>query len=433
MIMNKYILPATILCLVLLVVSCKGNDKNNHNATPPFVLLISIDGLTPEYIFTEQASISYLKEFLTAGSYAESVEGVVPTLTYPSHTTILTGQYPTQHGIYSNTKFSNREPTKWYWYADEIKTKTLWDVAKARNKVVASIQWPVSVNADIDFNFPPYWYGKSKQDASLVGPIVTPNLISELETDELLKGQGLQQDLQRIAIAGQLINRKEVDFVTLHLGSFDMAGHQQGHLSLQAKQILEQIDSTLKTLEDRIKATHGSNYIIAIVSDHGFYEVSNQISLNTLIYQAGLITLNEGEVEKWQAFAWGDGGSAAIMLNEHDKALGQKVKTLLDEYRATPGSGIANVLERDQFDRFAYPQADFLLEAEIGYHFVQFPVTQNQIKKTIKSVSSHGRFPQRDDMKAIFLVKGEGISPGKNLGDIQMIDIFPILAERLAQ
>jgi hypothetical protein len=36
-------------------------------------------------------------------------------------------------------------------------------------------------------------------------------------------------------------------------------------------------------------------------------------------------------------------------------------------------------------------------------------------------------------MKAVFLVKGEGISPGKNLGDIKMIDIFPILAERLAQ
>ncbi len=41
--MNKYIFPATILCLVLLVVSCKGNGKINHNAAPPFVLLISID------------------------------------------------------------------------------------------------------------------------------------------------------------------------------------------------------------------------------------------------------------------------------------------------------------------------------------------------------------------------------------------------------
>jgi predicted AlkP superfamily pyrophosphatase or phosphodiesterase len=432
--MNKLILPVTVLCFVLLVVSCKGNDKNKHIATnTPFVLLISIDGLTPEYIFTEQASIPYLKDFLIAGSYAQSVEGVIPTLTYPSHTTILTGQYPAQHGIYSNTKFSSSEPAKWYWYADEIKTETLWDVAKARNKVVASVQWPVSVNADIDFNIPPYWYGQPEKDPSLVDSIETPNFISELETGELLKGQGLQQDLQRIAITDQLISKKEIDFVTLHLGSFDMAGHQQGHLSPQAKQRLEQIDNALQTLEDRIKATHGSNYIISIVSDHGFYEVSNNISLNTLFYQAGLITLNEGEVGNWQAFAWGDGGSVAILLNEDDENLRQNVKTILNEYKISSGSGIASILERDQFDRFAYPQADFLLEAEIAYQFVQFPVAQSPIKKAVKSVSNHGRFPQRDDMKAVFLVKGEGIPPGKNLGDIKMIDIFPILAERLAQ
>src|ERR1700676_2665664 len=72
------------------------------------VILISIDGLKPEYVLGADArglKIPNLRRFLKAGSYSPGVHGVVPTLTYPSHTTLITGATPAKHGVYSNTTF----------------------------------------------------------------------------------------------------------------------------------------------------------------------------------------------------------------------------------------------------------------------------------------------------------------------------------------
>ena len=72
------------------------------------VLLISIDGLQPaDVLQAEQRGIDVpnLKRFITDGSYANSVRGVLPTITYPSHATLLTGASPSRHGIVGNNSF----------------------------------------------------------------------------------------------------------------------------------------------------------------------------------------------------------------------------------------------------------------------------------------------------------------------------------------
>ena len=81
------------------------------------------------------------------GSYADGVIGVYPTLTYPSHTTIITGRMPAEHGIYSN--LSSRQPGKnvgdWFWFANAIKVPTLWDEARAHHMTTGTVFWPVAV------------------------------------------------------------------------------------------------------------------------------------------------------------------------------------------------------------------------------------------------------------------------------------------------
>jgi uncharacterized membrane protein YdcZ (DUF606 family) len=42
-----------------------------------------------------------LQRILREGAHASGVRGVLPTVTYPSHTTIVTGIWPARHGIYS--------------------------------------------------------------------------------------------------------------------------------------------------------------------------------------------------------------------------------------------------------------------------------------------------------------------------------------------
>ena len=132
--------------------------------------MISIDGLKPEYITQADAhgmKLPYLRTLLDNGTYAEGVVGIWPTVTYPSHTTLITGVWPAEHGIYNNQVFDpeQRFGGAWNWYASAIRVPTLWQVAHQAGLRTASVGWPVSTGAtDVDYLIPEYWRGTSPGD-----------------------------------------------------------------------------------------------------------------------------------------------------------------------------------------------------------------------------------------------------------------------------
>jgi predicted AlkP superfamily pyrophosphatase or phosphodiesterase len=72
------------------------------------VLLVSVDGLRPDYVLDKSAEglrIPNLKRMPTDGAYVSGVRGVLPTVTYPSHATLVTGVSPARHGICANITF----------------------------------------------------------------------------------------------------------------------------------------------------------------------------------------------------------------------------------------------------------------------------------------------------------------------------------------
>jgi predicted AlkP superfamily pyrophosphatase or phosphodiesterase len=145
------------LSLLLLVIA----GRERAHAAP--VLMISVDGLKPEYVLDADAhglKIPFLRSLLRDGAYARGVTGVWPTVTYPSHTTLLTGVAPAEHGIYNNLEFDpkNTFANAWYWYGQRIRAPTLWQAAHEAGLSTASIGWPVSVGATaVDFLIPEYW------------------------------------------------------------------------------------------------------------------------------------------------------------------------------------------------------------------------------------------------------------------------------------
>ena len=94
--------PFTGLLLVLLAIGSIPVARGEAQEAPrPLLLLISIDGLRPDYVTAAdsyQAKIPHLRRFLKDGAFADGVEGVIPTVTYPSHTTLITGVWPATHG-----------------------------------------------------------------------------------------------------------------------------------------------------------------------------------------------------------------------------------------------------------------------------------------------------------------------------------------------
>src|SRR5712692_7023075 len=158
----------TFACLfltpILLAASLQATQNPTVQTAQPrrdtHVIMISIDGLVPDY-YLEPARLGLkvpnLVKMKLGGAYAEGVEGIFPTVTYPAHTTMITGVRPAVHGIVQNRIFeapTDPQTREWYWYADAIKTETLWSMAKKAGLVTATVGWPVTVGANIDYNVP---------------------------------------------------------------------------------------------------------------------------------------------------------------------------------------------------------------------------------------------------------------------------------------
>jgi hypothetical protein len=101
---------------------------------------------------------------------ASAVTGVLPTVTYPSHTTLVTGVAPATHGILNNSPFDplHRNQDGWMWYAEDIKAETLWAAARKAGFVSSSVDWPVTVGAPIAFNIVQYWRATTEDDHKLL-------------------------------------------------------------------------------------------------------------------------------------------------------------------------------------------------------------------------------------------------------------------------
>jgi predicted AlkP superfamily phosphohydrolase/phosphomutase len=96
------------------------------------VVLLSVDGLDHRYLRDCDRlglKIPNLRRLMREGAWAQGVIGEVPTITWPSHTTILTGVPPSVHGIQQNQR----------WDYSLIQVKTLWDALAAAHRTSAAI------------------------------------------------------------------------------------------------------------------------------------------------------------------------------------------------------------------------------------------------------------------------------------------------------
>ncbi|HKN21814.1 MAG TPA: ectonucleotide pyrophosphatase/phosphodiesterase [Terracidiphilus sp.] len=418
------------------------------------VLMISIDGLKPEYITQADAhgmKIPYLRTLIANGTYAEGVVGVWPTITYPSHTTLLTGVWPDEHGITNNQEFDPLQKFggAWNWYAAGIHAPTLWQVAHKAGLRTASVGWPVSVGAtDVDFLIPEYWRDKNvssssdPQDRWLMAALARPDtLLEQLEaaTGPYMNGNdtSIGGDEIKTRYTLEILKRYKPAFMTLHLSSLDDSQHAHGPFSPEACADLEAIDGMVARLAHQEFANDPSA-VVVIVSDHGFMNITHSINLAIPFLQAGLAegTLNPEtkapEISSWKAEPWLAGGMAAIMLHDpNDHATEQQVHDMLVKLAADPENGIAEVLDREAIHiRGAFPDAAFLVVFKPGYH-AETALSGSLITPVAGTRGSHGFSPEYPEMRASFFAVGAGIAHHRDLGVVDMRQIAPTIAKML--
>ena len=91
------------------------------------LVVISVDGLDNRYLANANRMglrIPNLRKLMRTGEVSKGVIGVWPTITWPSHTTIITGVDPIVHGILGNRKPPS-EGGDYYWSVNLLHARTL--------------------------------------------------------------------------------------------------------------------------------------------------------------------------------------------------------------------------------------------------------------------------------------------------------------------
>ena len=409
------------------------------------VLMISVDGLMPSsYTSPGPARIPVLRGLAAEGASAKGVISVLPSVTYPAHTTLITGVNPGVHGILNNGMFDpeGRSGNASNWYASAIKVPTLPGAARSRGLTVGAVSWPVTVGMDIDFHVPEFWrtnFGADHPETRMfLDAASTPHL---LEAVEIAQGKPLPwrlTDADRLSIARFILKTHQPNLLLVHFVELDTAQHTTGPGSPESIATLERIDAyigvLLQTLADgglREKTN------VLIVSDHGFLPITKRLQVNTLFKQEKLLETDaSGRITRWDAYFYSTGGSGFVFLKDpKDQQMIARVKTMLETLRADPANGIRTIWSHDEIVKMeSFPDAVFGIDMQSGFY------TGGGHDGLLGGVSmndgramggGHGFDPRRPELHASLIVAGPNAKGRGSLDIVRMTQIAPTVARWL--
>ena len=397
-------------------------------------MIISIDGLKPAtYTTPGPAKIPTLRRLAQEGVWADGVVGVLPTVTYPSHTTMITGVLPSVHGIGNNLIFDpeNRANGEWYRFARDITAPTLPGVVKGRGLSTAAVSWPVSAGMNVDYLLPEFGYYRHPQMLALMRLISEPRHL--LDTYAHASGTPLRwpmTDDDRTGIAAWIMRTYRPHLMLLHIFGTDDAQHAHGPDTPEAYAAIERADAHVQQMLDAIRdAGLTDRTDVVIVSDHGFLPYDQLLQPNALFRQEGLLRVDaDGKLTDWDAWYYTAGGSGFVVLKEGaGEALRQKVGSLLKTLAADPANGVAAVLDRAELDRRgAEPRAAFALTMRSGF---SSSGAHDVLRKPTPKRGTHGYDPTLPQLHASLIMRGPDVPRAGSIGLVRMTQLAPTIAK----
>ena len=390
-----------------------------HAQQPRYVILITIDGLRAEMIDDPLMPSPFLKMMSRDGLRIGSVAGVPPAATYPSHTTIVTGEVPARHRVFYNRPFLwNKDTARIsYWYADSIAVPTIWQRAHEAGMTTASLFWPVSTGSPyIDYNVPEFWsLDYSCDQMEYIKPSCTPRgILDELEQhacgklDTITYQAGsLQRDGRTAAMANYLMNHYQPRLMTIHLITTDYSQHDLGTRPNQRLlQDVASADHAVGTILENLRLTHRmDSTVVLVMGDHGFCDYSLTLSPNVWLTRARLLSERPGG--EWEACFYGGGNTSFLYLRKgNDKRMLRRIRRLLEELPEAERR-LFRVVEKEELTaKGADPAAVLALEPVVGV-----AVTNDRMGEVVtqRTGGTHGFISGQD--ATTLIAYGCGIAP----------------------
>jgi predicted AlkP superfamily pyrophosphatase or phosphodiesterase len=379
-------------------------------AAPPAkkLLAVSVDGLDERYLRDRDQlglRIPSIRRLLKQGRMAQGVVGVYPTVTWPSHTALITGVRPDQHGILGNRR-ERSQGGDYYWTTDLLKARTLWQAAHDRGWTTAAVTWPVTVGAPITFNLPEYFQRRNGggMDLESIAAKATLGLAEDIAAAYPSFPQQWVDDRTRTLAVLYLLQRKQPDLILVHLVDLDSEEHDQGPFGRNANAVLELTDELI----GQMQAALPPDYNFALISDHGFERVDKIANLSVLLAENGII----GAIRSM-------GGIAATS--------DPKVAAFLRESAGKPETGIGREIPHQELILYAPPLSGMIAAFEPVEHVMFGAASKGPYFSPPTEKGNHGFWPLRRDYRSVFVTFGPGVKSGVE-PEIQMISIAGRLA-----
>jgi predicted AlkP superfamily pyrophosphatase or phosphodiesterase len=417
--MKKKILFIALACVALSGICA-------HAANEKHVILITIDGFRPDFYREKEWQTPNLHKMVSEGTSAYGVNSVFPSITYPSHTTIVTGVQPASHGVFYNGMFEPDSVSgKIYWDFNQITAPTLWQTAKDAGMRVTSLNWPVSAEAPVLFNIPDIG-GRS----NLVAQYAYPEGILDTLKNDLFHTADLPdlgKDQNSARIAAWVIGRYRPNFMTIHLFSVDHFEHMAGRHGAVVESAIEDADEGVGIIRKAIRdAGIEDSTLLIVTGDHGFGDVSVSVQPNVWLAKAGLLENPNG---KWKARFHAAGGSTFLFLKDkRDTKTLNKVKSMLAGLSPDEKKYLREITPAEMEKIGADPNASFALSALNGASF------GNGYKGEAINPGkggTHGYYPDFREIQTGFLCVGRGVKEASTIQEMNLRDITAIVLKYL--
>jgi hypothetical protein len=429
---------------VLLILACACAATQSvppQSPLRPRVMLISVDGLWAGDLRRAESAGVRLPVFDSlrrAGALADGVVGSFPSVTYPSHATIVTGVSPARHGVYSNRLFTPPTDTTtiepWYWDASAVRVPTLFDAAHAAGLEVAAMYWPVTAHdSSIDYNVPDSWdpVPGGRSHFTVFRQLGTPWLLDSLG----VPADGEISDSLRVAWTRAIVRRWDPDFIALHVIELDGAKHDHGPWGDTVAAVLRDTDRILGRMLTVIRETdRGRRTTVIVTSDHGFLGYRSSFRPGVLLANAGLVTFDSGgRVAAWHAAVLANGGSVMILPRDSaDRTLAARVRAAIPDSLVGPGRPIRAVWPRDTISALGGdPRAVWALDLNEGFYASAGYRGPLLAARRGAGGGGHGYDPRRPELHAFFLISGSGVAAGTTLPVIEQTEIAGRIARLL--
>ena len=233
------------------------------------------------------------------GARSSQMRVSTPSVTWPNHTTLVTGVNPAIHGVVGNNYLDRETGSRVRLIADPVydkdqivKVPTLYDLAKARGLKTAAIRWPATRNArTLDWTIPDMAAGKPTLTNS------TPALLEDCARAGIPFGSNQKNkegddtwEVVSTRIFNLILHEHRPHLALLHLTDVDHVQHQHGPRSPEAYAAVKAADQLVREVWDELKQDFPGQTALFVVSDHGFSPVNRTLLPNVALRKTGLLT-----------------------------------------------------------------------------------------------------------------------------------------------